>query len=260
MPSSGTPWRRRAGGVEQRAVAADGDHQVRPAADLLFGQPQTRCRRRPSWHRPWPGRGPRCWRRAPRPAGCADAPARPCADSATRGSVNLPTSAHVRTVEAHRRIVACDGRGPLLGRVGSAVDSLEAASAFETHDSTKPETITSSERAQHLLRVLVESYIRDGQPVGSRTLSRESGLELSLGDHPQRRWPISRSSASSPRRTPRPGASRPTRATASSSTRCCRCSRSSELDRGADPPPARRHDARRAPRTSSPPPRSCCRA
>ena len=35
------------------------------------------------------------------------------------------------------------------------------------------------ERAQQLLRVLVESYIRDGQPVGSRTLSRESGLALS---------------------------------------------------------------------------------
>jgi len=35
------------------------------------------------------------------------------------------------------------------------------------------------ERAQHLLRILVESYIRDGQPVGSRALSRESGLQLS---------------------------------------------------------------------------------
>lgn len=35
------------------------------------------------------------------------------------------------------------------------------------------------ERAQQLLRVLVESYIRDGQPVGSRSLSRESGLNLS---------------------------------------------------------------------------------
>jgi heat-inducible transcriptional repressor len=35
------------------------------------------------------------------------------------------------------------------------------------------------ERAQHLLRVLVQSYIRDGQPVGSRTLSRDSGLALS---------------------------------------------------------------------------------
>lgn len=36
-----------------------------------------------------------------------------------------------------------------------------------------------SERAQHLLRVLVESYIREGQPVGSRALSRDSGLQLS---------------------------------------------------------------------------------
>src|SRR5512137_867349 len=36
-----------------------------------------------------------------------------------------------------------------------------------------------SERAQHLLRVLVESYIREGLPVGSRTLSRDSGLNLS---------------------------------------------------------------------------------
>jgi heat-inducible transcriptional repressor len=36
-----------------------------------------------------------------------------------------------------------------------------------------------NERAQHLLRVLVESYIREGQPVGSRTLSRDSGLQLS---------------------------------------------------------------------------------
>ena len=36
-----------------------------------------------------------------------------------------------------------------------------------------------SERAQHLLRILVERYIRDGQPVGSRTLSRDSGLDLS---------------------------------------------------------------------------------
>jgi heat-inducible transcriptional repressor len=36
-----------------------------------------------------------------------------------------------------------------------------------------------NERAQHLLRVLVESYIRDGQPVGSRALTRDSGLNLS---------------------------------------------------------------------------------
>src|ERR1700730_16653594 len=36
-----------------------------------------------------------------------------------------------------------------------------------------------SERAQTLLRVLIESYIRDVQPVGSRVLSRDSGLQLS---------------------------------------------------------------------------------
>jgi heat-inducible transcriptional repressor len=36
-----------------------------------------------------------------------------------------------------------------------------------------------NDRAQHLLKVLVESYIREGQPVGSRTLSRDSGLNLS---------------------------------------------------------------------------------
>ncbi|MCX7037264.1 MAG: heat-inducible transcriptional repressor HrcA [Proteobacteria bacterium] len=35
------------------------------------------------------------------------------------------------------------------------------------------------ERAQQLLRVLVESYVRDGQPVGSRSLSRDSGMNLS---------------------------------------------------------------------------------
>ncbi|MBL8260301.1 MAG: heat-inducible transcriptional repressor HrcA [Candidatus Competibacteraceae bacterium] len=36
-----------------------------------------------------------------------------------------------------------------------------------------------NERTQHLLKVLVERYIRDGQPVGSRTLARDAGLELS---------------------------------------------------------------------------------
>ena len=43
------------------------------------------------------------------------------------------------------------------------------------------EAITSppTDRAQHLLRVLIQRYIRDGQPVGSRTLSKDSGLDLS---------------------------------------------------------------------------------
>jgi heat-inducible transcriptional repressor len=36
-----------------------------------------------------------------------------------------------------------------------------------------------NERAQQLLKLLVEHYIRDGQPVGSRTLSRDLGMHLS---------------------------------------------------------------------------------
>ncbi|NNC64206.1 MAG: heat-inducible transcriptional repressor HrcA [Gammaproteobacteria bacterium] len=36
-----------------------------------------------------------------------------------------------------------------------------------------------NERAQHLLKVLVQRYIKEGQPVGSRTLARDSGLDLS---------------------------------------------------------------------------------
>ncbi|MEA2094772.1 MAG: heat-inducible transcriptional repressor HrcA [Pseudomonadota bacterium] len=43
-------------------------------------------------------------------------------------------------------------------------------------------TVTTSDipdRAQHMLKVLIDRYIRDGQPVGSRTLAREAGLDLS---------------------------------------------------------------------------------
>jgi heat-inducible transcriptional repressor len=36
-----------------------------------------------------------------------------------------------------------------------------------------------SERAQQMLRALIDCYVRDGQPVGSRTLAREAGMELS---------------------------------------------------------------------------------
>ena len=35
------------------------------------------------------------------------------------------------------------------------------------------------DRSKLLLKALVERYIADGQPVGSRTLSKASGLELS---------------------------------------------------------------------------------
>ena len=40
-------------------------------------------------------------------------------------------------------------------------------------------TTPPNDRAQHLLRVLIQRYIRDGQPVGSRTLSKDSSLDLS---------------------------------------------------------------------------------
>jgi heat-inducible transcriptional repressor len=36
-----------------------------------------------------------------------------------------------------------------------------------------------NERAQYLLRLLIQRFIRDGQPVGSRTLSRDSEIHLS---------------------------------------------------------------------------------
>src|SRR4029078_6616013 len=40
-------------------------------------------------------------------------------------------------------------------------------------------TIMLNERAQILLKTLVERYITEGQPVGSRALSKYSGLDLS---------------------------------------------------------------------------------
>lgn len=46
-----------------------------------------------------------------------------------------------------------------------------------TKNSVEPNAL--SERAQHLLKVLIEHYIRDGQPVGSRLLAKESRLDLS---------------------------------------------------------------------------------
>jgi len=43
----------------------------------------------------------------------------------------------------------------------------------------KPTPDVISERAQHFLKVLIERYIRDGHPVGSRTLAKDSGLDFS---------------------------------------------------------------------------------
>ena len=38
------------------------------------------------------------------------------------------------------------------------------------------------ERSRILLKTLIERYIADGQPIGSRALSKQSGLELSPAD------------------------------------------------------------------------------
>lgn len=35
------------------------------------------------------------------------------------------------------------------------------------------------DRAQNLLKVLIERYIKDGQPIGSRTLAKDSGMKFS---------------------------------------------------------------------------------
>lgn len=45
--------------------------------------------------------------------------------------------------------------------------------------SKKPSSPILNERAQHLLRVLIERYSRDGEPVGSRTLARDAAMDLS---------------------------------------------------------------------------------
>jgi heat-inducible transcriptional repressor len=42
-----------------------------------------------------------------------------------------------------------------------------------------PTSLQLTARAQHLLKVLVERYINEGQPVGSRVLSKDAGLNLS---------------------------------------------------------------------------------
>ncbi len=61
---------------------------------------------------------------------------------------------------------------------------LESAKNTLYHADLQIVTVTDStpdipDRAQHMLKVLIDRYIRDGQPVGSRTLSRDAGLDLS---------------------------------------------------------------------------------
>jgi len=44
---------------------------------------------------------------------------------------------------------------------------------------TEKTELEVNERARDLLRAMIERYITDGQPVGSRTMAKESGLDLS---------------------------------------------------------------------------------
>lgn len=55
-------------------------------------------------------------------------------------------------------------------------------SSIQTNDPKRGGPVLSgqiSERALHFLKALIERHIRDGQPVGSRTLAKDTGLELS---------------------------------------------------------------------------------
>ena len=68
---------------------------------------------------------------------------------------------------------------PCLASGATTCLTLGAAPLASVRHGAEARDEPLNERAQRLLRMLVESYIRDGQPVGSRTLSRESGLQLS---------------------------------------------------------------------------------
>src|SRR6185437_9697766 len=57
-----------------------------------------------------------------------------------------------------------------------ATTSANPCASHGSADRRKP---MLSDRAQSLLKILVERYIAEGQPVGSRALSRASALELS---------------------------------------------------------------------------------
>jgi hypothetical protein len=64
------------------------------------------------------------------------------------------------------------------GRHSRDYTTATSRDAGKIASETGPKTMLD-DRAKTLLKTLVERYIADGQPVGSRTLSRASGLELS---------------------------------------------------------------------------------
>lgn len=57
--------------------------------------------------------------------------------------------------------------------------SPEPRRAPAASPATSPASGQISERALHFLKALIERHMRDGQPVGSRTLAKDTGLDLS---------------------------------------------------------------------------------
>ena len=55
---------------------------------------------------------------------------------------------------------------PMLG-------ATHSQAAGNTSMGDRPHVLELNDRAQHLFKLLVERYIADGHPVGSRTLARE---------------------------------------------------------------------------------------
>lgn len=62
----------------------------------------------------------------------------------------------------------------------SALDcAVRTKKGYNRNMSKIPSGQALNERAQHMLKVLIQRYLLEGQPVGSRVLSRDSGLSLS---------------------------------------------------------------------------------
>jgi heat-inducible transcriptional repressor len=57
--------------------------------------------------------------------------------------------------------------------------ATHSQAAGNTSMGDRPHVLELNDRAQHLFKLLVERYIADGHPVGSRTLARDAKLELS---------------------------------------------------------------------------------
>ncbi len=75
-----------------------------------------------------------------------------------------------------------------------------------------------SERRLQVLRAIVQDYVGTEEPVGSKALTERHNLGVSPATVRNDMAALEEEGASSPSRTPAPGASPPTRATGCSST------------------------------------------